>query len=119
LRRIKLSLQSEAPAVQEGDLAAAIKRIPAVADARRSLAQALRAIRRMNPPVAKQALRSVWQQREKALQDWGATLQGEIPVDQLLFEVFGALLIRYSPVGDVPLERNAPERENQPFMAAS
>lgn len=105
--------------MQEGDLAAAIKRIPAIADERRSLARSLRAIRRMNPPVAKHARRSIWQQRAKALHDWDAALQADIPADQLLFEVLGILLIQFSRAANLRPERHDSEVENQPFMAAS
>jgi hypothetical protein len=61
--------------VQEGDLAALIKRVPSVAGSRKSLAKALRAIRKMNPRIAKHALRSIRQEREKALRDWFAAME--------------------------------------------
>lgn len=51
--------------MQEGALAELIKRIPAIANSRREMAEALRVIRRMNPAAAKYALHHIRRQRQR------------------------------------------------------
>ena len=53
--------------MQNRDFVVVFKRIPAVAEARQSLARALRSIRRMNPPVAIYALQHIRKERQDAV----------------------------------------------------
>ena len=88
----------------EGDLAALIKRIPAVARSRKSTAEALRRIRQMNRRVAKHVIERLREEREQAVDHWFATLEADEPrldctVDLVAQQLMDQLLQTPAPVG--------------------
>ena len=79
--------------MDEGDLAAAVKRIPAVAANRSSLAQTIRTIRRMNPRVARHALDNIRRERQQVVHAWfGADEREVLSFEATLEFVLRALL---------------------------
>jgi len=75
-----------------------MKRIPAVAATRKSLAQTIRTIRRMNPAVARQAIRTMRRDRQEAVNAWHAALEkDDVSVDATLELVFRELFNQIVP----------------------